>query len=170
MIDSKNDSRQLKIYTASLISGTISDLILHPIDTIKNRQQARRDKILSFWRSFNSRRGILNNLYKGYASVFTFGLFINPIYYGAYTILKEELSKSFKLSSVQSQIAATSLAELIISSIGVPETIIKKRLQVLDTNYTKSNIYGLRWFTPKTIPLAKSIIQQEGIMAYIVDI
>lgn len=122
----------VQICLASMVSGGVADLILHPLDTVKSRQQAAynaRASIMDTSRVIWRNNGV-SGFYKGYMPVLIFGSIVNPWYFGAYTIVKDSWSERFPGYDISGQVMGAVSAEVAISSFAVPEAVVKKRMQV----------------------------------------
>jgi len=141
------------IFLASAISGSISRLLLHPLDTLRARlQNERSPKLLgdivplSVTKS-TSTAGLFKNmlehegwasLYKGLGVAITFGLPGTMIYLTTYEKLKEKLLKSGVLRDSYSHLTAAFFAECVSGLVWTPMDVVKQKLQVEESSHAES--------------------------------
>lgn len=160
---------------ASSMSGFLSRLITHPLDTVKARFQShsRYNSIPDVIKqTMKSSEGLIG-LYRGVGITLFLGTPGTMLYLTSYDHIKLKMQKkmsaiNFSLPFWSIHLWAGFLAEAIACIIYVPVDVIKERLQVQykDTSSHKMSFRSQTNypFTEKrTLDVFKTIVQREGI-------
>ena len=140
------------VLSSSLLSGLITRVLLHPIDTVKSRLQSPTASapatLLSDLKSAPAR-----SLYKGLAPSLLGGVPATAIYLTSYTYSQSFLS-SHTESRVASSLASGFVAETVACVIYVPVDVLKERMQI-------STLKGSIPYK-STSECLRSIVRNEG--------
>ncbi|MCJ1467346.1 hypothetical protein MMC07_005970 [Pseudocyphellaria aurata] len=150
---------------AGAIGGTSGDLLMHPIDTIKTRQQGDPNlppKYTSFTSSGSTiirQEGIRRGLYSGVAPAFLGSFPGTLIFFGTYEYSKRSLIDAGVHHSL-AYLASGFFADLAASVVYVPSEVLKTRLQLQGrhNNPFFSSGYNYR----STMHAARMIVRYEG--------
>lgn len=129
------DKSVLISFLSGTISGSISKLLTHPMDTIKAKMQVYQDKkfegIMSIFKKTYSEEGI-KGFYKGINISVVGSIPASGLYFGSYEYAKKNLLKGdfFKKHEAVSHLIGGMFAEAISCIFWVPIDIIKERRQV----------------------------------------
>lgn len=113
---------------ASVVSGVVARIPLHPVDTLKSQVQAYSNStsMLELLRHQN-----LRNLYSGFLPTVLVSIPGVTTYFGAYEASKSALERAFNTENSNLINFASGLAaETVSCVVWVPGDIIKERLQV----------------------------------------
>lgn len=145
------DKNVLVSFLSGTISGSISKLLTHPMDTIKANLQVNQDKkfqgISNIFNKTYKEEGI-KGFYKGISISVIGSIPASGLYFGSYEYAKKNLIKGdfFKRHEAISHFLGGIFAEAISCIFWVPIDIIKERRQVQNTLKTydyKSDFHAL---------------------------
>lgn len=124
---------------SSSISGLISRVICHPLDTIKSRQQSgkylQRNILEVITHTY--KHGGIRSFYKGIGAVIVGGVPGISIYLTSYEITKRNLleyNNTLKTSPFIIYFSSGMIAEALCCLLFVPVDVVKERLQVQNKN------------------------------------
>jgi len=128
---------------AGAVAGCCVDVTLHPIDTLKTRQQA----VEGF-----SKAGGFKRLWQGVAPPAMTAIPASAVFWAAYEPLKENLYVATN-SHMQAEIVAATFAEVVSLLVRVPSEVLKQRMQagihrqgLVDLVRSTHNAEGFRGF------------------------
>jgi hypothetical protein len=150
------------------IGGTIGDLLMHSLDTVKTRQQGdphfppRYAYMSSAYYKIFREEGVRRGLYGGVTPAFLGSLPGTIIFFGVY-----EKSKRMMLEHGVNEhvtyLSAGFLADLFASVVYVPSEVLKTRLQ-LQGRYNNP-FFDSGYNYRSTMDAARTIVQKEGFPA-----
>ena len=130
MAASSSSSFPPPVLTSSLLSGLISRLLLHPIDTLKSRLQSPSSAPLTLLQDFKTLAANPKSLYKGLGPSLVGGVPGTALYLTSYTYSQKYLHQNLNLPPSVSSLTAGFLAETVACVIYVPVDVLKERMQI----------------------------------------
>jgi hypothetical protein len=149
---------------AGVVSGSLSRIPLHPIDTIKTRQQASTSRIPSALAA--EAISILRNegiraLYRGFGVAVVAGAPASCLYFTSYELSKTEMLSRVKrpspLTASAIHLAAGLVAEAASCVLWVPIDVIKVRMQVQKKSPSSRRLYT------NAFDAMRHIVRTEGL-------
>ncbi len=153
-------------FLKGLVSGAVSraskEILLHPFDTIRARQQVPKSSIVNSGPSSSSDNSLFSNLYAGLLPALLGGIPAGAVFFGVKDYTKGYLkeSHSLSLSREQSTIISVIIANIFYWIIRSPVEELKTKQQVgvdninnnklkfsltsLKETYQTSGIFGIR--------------------------
>lgn len=148
------------------LGGTMGDMLMHSLDTVKTRQQG--DPHLppkyssmgnSYWTIFRQ-EGVVRGLYGGVTPAFLGSFAGTFIFFGAYEWSKRQML-DHNAPATMAYLSAGFFADLVISPLYVPTEVLKTRLQ-LQGRYNNpffSSGYNYR----STMDALRTVYRTEGL-------
>ncbi|KAL8726758.1 MAG: hypothetical protein Q9166_006497 [cf. Caloplaca sp. 2 TL-2023] len=150
------------------LGGTLGDLLMHSIDTVKTRQQGdphlppKYTSLSSSYAKIFRQEGIRRGLYSGVTPAFLGSFPGTLIFFGCYEYTKRHLIDVGVHHSL-AYLTSGFLADLAASVVYVPSEVLKTRLQ-LQGRYNNPHFrsgYNYR----STLHAARTIVKEEGFSA-----
>ncbi|KAG7006566.1 hypothetical protein G7Y79_00014g037410 [Physcia stellaris] len=150
------------------IGGTIGDILMHSIDTVKTRQQGdphippKYTSLYSTYSKIFRQEGIRRGLYSGVTPAFLGSFPGTLIFFGVYECSKRHMIDAGVNPSL-AYLAGGFIADLSASVVYVPSEVLKTRLQLQGRHnnpFFKSG-YNYR----STLDAIRTIVRQEGVSA-----
>lgn len=120
------------------IGGLVADFIMHPLDTMKTRQQASLDTVKTLDLKLRNlhpleilkMEGLRKGWYSGLSAAMLGSLPSAAIFFMTYEFLKEEMILSYKMNETFTFFVAGLSGDLASSLVYVPSEVLKTRLQL----------------------------------------
>lgn len=154
---------------AGAVGGSLSDTLMHGLDTLKNRQQGYTQGTTAL----NTRRylwqvvrqeGGLRGLYSGYSAALLGSIPTCGIFFGCYEYLKRWLVAHDVCQDTTSHLVAGLVADGACSVIYVPTEVVKTRLQLQESVYNPLGRH-VQYRYRHLQDAFKTIYRQEGLGA-----
>lgn len=161
----KKSDKTVKIsMISSIIAGSLSKLIMHPVDTLKAIIQVdttvgQRLSILGTLKNISKSEGAMS-LYRGLPIAVIGAVPGSVLYFGSYEFAKKKLLlfENFSKGEFLIYFLSGMFAETVSCMVYVPVDVIKERRQVQSV---------VKYFTYKNdLDAIKTIVKQEGIRGY----
>src|SRR3954470_24792309 len=118
------------------IGGTLGDMMMHLIDTVKTRQQGaphlppKYTTPGSSYLTILRQEGVRRGLYGGVAPAFLGSFFGTVLFFGSYERSKRAMLDAGVLPPWLTYFTAGVVADLVASPVYVPSEVLKTRLQL----------------------------------------
>lgn len=120
------------------IGGLVADFIMHPLDTMKTRQQASLDTIKTMDLKLRNlhpiailkMEGIRKGWYSGLSAAMLGSLPSAALFFMTYEFLKEEMILNYKMNETVTFFVAGLSGDFASSLVYVPSEVLKTRLQL----------------------------------------
>ncbi|BFZ55392.1 hypothetical protein PYCC9005_002433 [Savitreella phatthalungensis] len=162
-----NDPPYSHVIAAGTLGGSVGDLLMHSLDTVKTRQQgapgvSKYFHMGSAYRTILREEGVLRGLYGGVTPAMLGSLPGTAIFFATYECSKRNLI-ALGLPETLTHLTSGLLGDLLASVIYVPSEVLKTRLQ-LQGKYDNAHFqsgYNYRG----TIDAVRTIYRREGASA-----
>ncbi|KAL6948800.1 hypothetical protein ACO0QE_001273 [Hanseniaspora vineae] len=135
---SSTSSDKLSIWynvIAGGLGGVVADSAMHPLDTVKTKQQAptltsRSTAQRASFKSTFQQEGVRKGLYAGYSAAVLGSLPSTAVFFGTYEYIKTTLIDQKQHNETLVYLLAGFSGDLVSSVIYVPSEVLKTRLQL----------------------------------------
>lgn len=147
------NSSILHCILAGGFGGAIGDTSMHPLDTVKTRQQgapnvSKYKNMLAAYRTIFVEEGLFKGLYGGYSAAMLGSFPSAAIFFGTYEFSKRKLINEYGFNDTLTHLFAGFLGDFVSSFAYVPSEVLKTRLQLqgrynnphFDSGYNYKNL------------------------------
>jgi hypothetical protein len=152
------------------LGGTIGDMMMHSLDTVKTRQQGdprippRYTSLGSTYRTILTQEGLFRGLYSGVLPALIGSFGGTMIFFGSYEVTKRYLMDHLNVPPSIAYFSAGVVADIAASPLYVPSEVLKTRLQ-LQGRYNNPHFPESGYNYRGTTDALRSIVRTEGMGA-----
>jgi hypothetical protein len=152
------------------LGGTMGDMLMHSLDTVKTRQQGdptvppKYATLGQSYRTIFRQEGVFRGLYSGVLPALVGSFSGTMIFFGSYELSKRVMIDDLSIPPAVAYFSAGVVADVVASPAYVPSEVLKTRLQLqgrFNNPWFPESGYNYRG----TMDALRSIVREEGLGA-----
>lgn len=160
------------VLISGALGGALGDSFMHPLDTIKTIQQGSGAEVVAAkyrttpqaLKTVLREEGIRKGYFKGYTAMLIGSAPTTMLFFGSYELFKRGLSEKTPLNPTLIHLTSGFLGDLVSSVVYVPSEVLKTRLQVQPSFYSKGQFNNIMKYNYKGLTDAvRQIAKYEGL-------